>query len=207
MWAGEGQRERETQNPKQTPGSELPEQGPMQGSNSQTVRSWPELKSEAYPTEPLRHPLFPHLDLRNKFIFLWKPASHLHSLSILSQLDSKLPEWNNLRSLVHHCIFIDYFGSRSWTWTLRAECTQLHSKHICWMSIIYSVIKACKSCRHVLFTCFFISPYVILRFYCSFVLLILVIYLLCTTQLSFLLPVSRSTTFPIGVPLSNFFLS
>ena len=34
-----GERERETQNPKQSPGSELSAQSPMQGSNSQTVRS------------------------------------------------------------------------------------------------------------------------------------------------------------------------
>ena len=37
--AGEGQRERETQNPKQALGSELSAQSLMRGSNSQTVRS------------------------------------------------------------------------------------------------------------------------------------------------------------------------
>ena len=36
---GEGQREREAQNPKQAPGSELSAQSLMQVSNSQTVRS------------------------------------------------------------------------------------------------------------------------------------------------------------------------
>ena len=36
---GEEQRERETQNPKQAPGSELPAQSPMRGSNPQTARS------------------------------------------------------------------------------------------------------------------------------------------------------------------------
>ena len=41
--AGDGQGE-ETQNLKQAPGSELSAQSPTQGSNSQTVRSWPELK-------------------------------------------------------------------------------------------------------------------------------------------------------------------
>ncbi len=45
-WTGEGQRERETQNPKQAPGSELAPQSPW-GSNSRTVRSWPEPKSDA----------------------------------------------------------------------------------------------------------------------------------------------------------------
>ena len=37
--AGEGQRERETQNPKQGPGPELSAQSPTQGSNSGTVGS------------------------------------------------------------------------------------------------------------------------------------------------------------------------
>ena len=36
---GEGQRERETQNRKQAPGSELSAQSPTRGLNSQTVRS------------------------------------------------------------------------------------------------------------------------------------------------------------------------
>ena len=55
-WTGEGQRERETQNPKQAPGSELSAQSPTWGSNSRTARSWPEPKSDAQPTEPPRHP-------------------------------------------------------------------------------------------------------------------------------------------------------
>ena len=37
--AGEGKRERESQNLKQAPGSELSAQSPTRGSNSQTVRS------------------------------------------------------------------------------------------------------------------------------------------------------------------------
>ena len=36
---GRGQREGETQNPKQAPGSELSAQSPTWGSNSQTARS------------------------------------------------------------------------------------------------------------------------------------------------------------------------
>ena len=44
--AGEGQRDRETQNPKKAPGSELSAQGLMLDSNSQTVRSRPEPKSD-----------------------------------------------------------------------------------------------------------------------------------------------------------------
>ena len=42
-WMGEGERERETQNLKQAPSSELSAQGPTWGLNSWTVRSWPEL--------------------------------------------------------------------------------------------------------------------------------------------------------------------
>ena len=55
-WMGEGQRERETQNLKQAPGSELSAQSPTRGSNSRTSRSWPEPKSDASPTEPPRRP-------------------------------------------------------------------------------------------------------------------------------------------------------
>ena len=43
---GGAERERETQNPKQAPGSELSVQSLMRGSNSQAGRSRPELKSE-----------------------------------------------------------------------------------------------------------------------------------------------------------------
>ena len=39
MQEGEGQREGETQNQKQAPGSERSVQSPTRGSNSQTVRS------------------------------------------------------------------------------------------------------------------------------------------------------------------------
>ena len=45
--AGEEQRERETQNTKQVPGSELSAQSPMRDSKPPTVRSRPELKSDA----------------------------------------------------------------------------------------------------------------------------------------------------------------
>ena len=38
-WAGEGQRERKTQNLKLAPGSELSAQNQMWGSNSRTARS------------------------------------------------------------------------------------------------------------------------------------------------------------------------
>ena len=46
MQAGEEQRERETQKSKEAPGSELSAQISTQASNTQTVRSGPELKSD-----------------------------------------------------------------------------------------------------------------------------------------------------------------
>ena len=52
----EQQKEKETQNPKQAPGSEQSAQSLTGGSNLQTVRSWPELKSDAQLTEPPKHP-------------------------------------------------------------------------------------------------------------------------------------------------------
>ena len=43
-WMGEGQRERETQNMKQAPGSEMSAQSPTWGSNSQTeIMTWAEV--------------------------------------------------------------------------------------------------------------------------------------------------------------------
>ena len=49
-------KERETQYPKQAPGSELSAQSSMWGLNPWTVRSWSEPKSNAQPTEPARSP-------------------------------------------------------------------------------------------------------------------------------------------------------
>ena len=46
-WVGEGQRERETPNRKQAPGSELSAQSPTRGSNPLVKRTWPEPKSAA----------------------------------------------------------------------------------------------------------------------------------------------------------------
>ena len=73
-WTGEGQRERETQNLKQAPGSEPSAQSPTRGSNSQTARWWPELKSDVEPTEPPRRPyLFVLIDaeVRHLYGHLW----------------------------------------------------------------------------------------------------------------------------------------
>ena len=66
-WMGKGQRERETQNPKQAPGSELLAQRLTQASKLRTVRSWPEWKSDAQLTEPPRSPNFFLM-----LIYFWK---------------------------------------------------------------------------------------------------------------------------------------
>ena len=50
---GEGQRETETQNPKQAPGSELSAQSSTQGSNPRAARSWAELNWLSHPGTPL----------------------------------------------------------------------------------------------------------------------------------------------------------
>ena len=51
--SGEGRRERETQNSRQAPGSELSAQSLTRGLKSSTARSWPEPKSDTY---RLSHP-------------------------------------------------------------------------------------------------------------------------------------------------------
>ena len=56
MSGGGAERESETQNLKQAPGSELSAQSLMWGLNPQAVRSGPEPKSDAQPTEPPRRP-------------------------------------------------------------------------------------------------------------------------------------------------------
>ena len=66
-WAGQGRREREMQNLKQVPGSELSAQSPAWGLNLWTMRSWPEQKSDAQPTEPPRCSQCFHFLIRNKY--------------------------------------------------------------------------------------------------------------------------------------------
>ena len=68
---GQGQREKETQNPKQAPGSELSAQSPMRGLNSQTVRSRLKSKSVAQLTEPPRRPGKSFSDAEDMMIFLY----------------------------------------------------------------------------------------------------------------------------------------
>ena len=124
-WTGEGQREWETQNPKQAPGSELSAQSPMWGSNSQTPRSWPELKSDAQPTEPPRrpNPLFTFsLPSRTSRIIRLKPAQwpvfsyvnslfyfHFLFLTSLSHSLSLTFEDEEVKTVIlhSHCLFSD----------------------------------------------------------------------------------------------------
>ena len=63
-WAGEGQWEKEAQNLKPTPGSELSAQSPMWSLNSWTVRSWPEPK---WMLNQLSHPGAPKMHFNNEF--------------------------------------------------------------------------------------------------------------------------------------------
>ena len=73
-WTGEGQRERETQNRKQAPGSEPSAQSLTRGSNSQTARSWPgwsrTLNRLRHPGAPLLHFLkdISKITLRSLFV-------------------------------------------------------------------------------------------------------------------------------------------
>ena len=77
-----GETERETRNPKQTPGSKLSAQSLMQGSNSQTMRLWPEPKSDAHQTKSPRCPILGFLLLGVGFL-ITDLISLLISLCIL----------------------------------------------------------------------------------------------------------------------------
>ena len=67
-WTGEGQREKETQNRKQAPGSEPSARSRTRDSNSRTVRSWP---GWSRTLNRLRHPGAPILQivLRSTYIY------------------------------------------------------------------------------------------------------------------------------------------
>ena len=116
-WAGEGQREREIQNLKQAPGSELSAQSPTRGSNSQTARSRPEPKSDAQLPEPPRHP--------NVFLFCWKFPS-LPVLVVTFMLPRRA-DW---------CLVI---GSHNWDfWIKRAWLF-----HVYWLTLAIAFKKGC----------------------------------------------------------------
>ena len=79
-WVGEGQRERETQNLKQAPGSELSAQSPTQGSNS---RTWDHDLSRSLTLNWLSHPGAPVILKTPGFsncASFWPSAMVFHSL-------------------------------------------------------------------------------------------------------------------------------
>ena len=101
--AGEGQRERETQNPKQAPGSELSAQSPMRVSNSRTMRSWPELKSDTYRLSHPGAPIFPN-SLSSVIPWLPKtpcyfPPNHISS-QIAYEKSRFILNFSNLKPLI-----------------------------------------------------------------------------------------------------------
>ena len=66
---GRAQREGDTES-ETGPGSELSAQSPTRGSNSRTVRSWPEPKADAQSTEPPRSPNNSTWIIRNTCCYL-----------------------------------------------------------------------------------------------------------------------------------------
>ena len=103
-----GGAERDTQNPKQVPGSELSAQSPMQVSNPWTVRSWPELKSDAQLTETPRHPIA-IISLNN----LSAPFLPLFfsGIPIMHRLLLLMVSYNSYGIFSLFCIFFSFWSS------------------------------------------------------------------------------------------------
>ena len=83
----EGQREREAQNLKQAACSELSAQGPTRRSNPGTARSWPDLKSDTWPTEPPRcrkPPTHGFSSGHDLMVDEFEPCMGLHADSVLT---------------------------------------------------------------------------------------------------------------------------
>ena len=100
----QGQSERETQNLKQDPSSELWAESLKQGSNSWTVRSWPKLKSDPQPIEPSWCPLVSILNWFTLCGFIWDQlpwcieSLHLKNASCLGGLSGLVYEIQELLS-------------------------------------------------------------------------------------------------------------
>ena len=106
------------QAPKQAPGSELSAQSPTQGLNPRTVRSRPEPKSDAEPTEPPRRPSTGiskwasenvHFENESLDCHHCLPATnkqkqlvHLPSISTGHELPSKYWRHSHPRFFLHH---------------------------------------------------------------------------------------------------------
>ena len=107
------ERERETES---EAGSALSAQSSMWGLNPWTVRSWPELKSDVQPAEPLRHP--PGTFQSAAFVLSW---AKLFSLLELSLTDFKVLELLRFKGgclTRHPCV-----GSEGWGFQCRIWCS------------------------------------------------------------------------------------
>ena len=96
-WAVEGQRERETQNQKQAPGSEPSAQSPTRGPNSRTTRSWP---GWSRTLNRLRHPGAPERIFFNIDLF-WRDRErqNMSSGGAEREGDAELEPGSRLRAL------------------------------------------------------------------------------------------------------------
>ena len=109
MSGGGAERERETQNPKQVPGSEPSAQSPTWGSNPRILTSWPEPKPEAQSTEPPRCPsyliliLIPALSFNSVFFVTFDIVCNFSLKATHVVLDNS--NWVNM-SLVWRFMFI-----------------------------------------------------------------------------------------------------
>ena len=92
-WTGEGQREKETQNQKQAPGSEPSAQSLTRGSNSRTARSWP---GWSRTLNRLRHPGAPAI-IFLMFIYFWERQRQSMSGGGAEREGDRI--WNRLRAL------------------------------------------------------------------------------------------------------------
>ena len=114
MWAGEGLRERETQNLKQAPGSKLSAQNLTQGSNSWTARSWPEQRSNAYKqNEPPRSPRLVLSEGYEGNLCFRPPRGHVLSSAYK---DSFMPSSPMYTSLIPFSCLIALAKISVWCW-------------------------------------------------------------------------------------------
>lgn len=111
-WTGEGQRERETQNRKQAPGSEPSAQSLMRGSNSRTVRSWP---GWSRTLNRLRHP-----DAPARF-FKWDLCVCL-CVRTLRLYEFFVLDINSFSSIWHESVFSHFVGCLFDCWLLPLLC-------------------------------------------------------------------------------------
>ena len=107
----------------QAPGSKLSAQSPTQGSNSQTARPWPELKSD---TQPMNHPDAPLLHISNEPLELsgsmantlaWQPSqglilsypNHIDQNLLFPPLNTSIPQVSDLCSFSYLRVLLGIF--------------------------------------------------------------------------------------------------